>query len=196
MEYSQIRDLRDELRSYLRDIRTNICSGKQQSFDPTPLHQAINNFNINEVPDCLAKINVNNTSIIPTIRFLDALLMDSFNLIKDEIVHICEIDELVYEILDFCEEFHIRLLMEIQKLEERRSTDIIESDKYLLKHILEIADDKTQLEEYINLNTRGLSLFKADRVLSYAISEIEKKTDLPNKDFILEKLITVLENVF
>ena len=196
MEYAQIQDLRDELRFYLKNIRTNICSGKQKRFYYAPLHQVIDDFDIDEVPGFLAKINVNSTSIIPTIRFLDALLMDSLSLIRDEYLHLCKIDKHVYEIFDFCEELHIRLLMEIQKLEERRSTDIIESDKYLLKHILEIADDKTQLVDYINLHTRGISSIKAHRVLSYAISEIEKKTDLPNKDFILEKLITVLENVF
>ena len=196
MEYSQIRDLRDELRSYLKDIRTNICSGKQQSFDPAPLRQAIGNFNIDEVPDFLAKINVNKTNIIRSMKSLDILLMDSMHLIEDEIIHICKIDELVYSILYFCEEFHILLLKEIKKLEVRRSTDIIESDKYLLKHILAISDNKTDVLEYITLQIRGLSTFKAHRVFYYAISEIEKNSELPNQYFILKKLKATLYDIF
>ena len=158
------------------------------------LHNAIKINRIDELSAHLSMWNVRETSIID---FIENKLIVNLSKLRDkikqeeELIEPHDID--YYDVVRFCEEFIPALKKELQVLKAREINEPTKYDKLVLEHIIKIADDMQRVSDYIGNKIKELSSVAAIRRLNFFISEIEKKTDLPNQAFILDKLKATLQ---
>lgn len=158
------------------------------------LHNAIKTNRIEELSANLSTFDVHETSIID---FIENKLIVHLSKLRDKIKQeerlIKPHDKDCYNIVRFCDEFIPALKKELQVLKARKKNEPTNDDKLDLEYIIEIADDREHVADYIGNTIKKLLHHAAIRRLNFLISEIKQIRDLPNRAFILDKLKSTLQ---
>lgn len=179
MEWCDLSELREAANEYLSLLQTyDFVSFKGDDVHKTisRLRNAIANVDLESVGDVLKRYNVNQTKIIYECECLDRILLETINVMGNNLPKIKKIDPDVAKMFQFLNRFYDILLFEIEdSVLSRCTTDPTKGD----------VDAGERLKSYLNGDYGDMEFrwFYKQFVECYDIDEDYKPNDLKPGDF-------------